>query len=466
MNIPTLTLNRGLCRDENGGGGLAVQIARLEEQRDATLAFIEQTCAEAATGQRDLSATELATLESSRTRVTELDQQLAPMREFAALRAAHTTTTARFRPTTPASDASGGSSTGAGGTSLGAARTAPRGTDYRTRGQVIVDILRAAPQSRGGYADDAARDRLLAAGVYAGADDEQLRAFAGGDDSQVRAIAQQVTADTPGLLPTPIVGQVMSDLDAARPFISSIGARDMSAIPGRTFSRPIITQHTQAGKQANELTELASRKFKVDGVDFVKETHGGALEVARQEIDWTSPAAWDALLTDLQEVYAIDTEDAAAAAFAAEVTGAAANTVELQTNDLDGWILALYQAAAGADASVRRLPNAMWVSLDRWATIGAIIDQIKAKTGGNGGGDSQLDAFAGNMLHLPRFVVPSFPDGTVIVGVKERTEFYEQRIGLLSAVEPRLLGVEIAYGGYIAYGTLNAKGFRAIVNEV
>ena len=95
-----------------------------------------------------------------------------------------------------------------------------------------------------------------------------------------------------------------------------------------------------------------------------------------------------------------------------------------------------------------------------------MIDQLKATSAGTGGGNGGANTFEGNMLNIPRYVVPSFPAGTVIVGNKSKTEFYEEKIGLLSAVEPRLLGVEIAYGGYVAYGTIDPKGFRAIVNAV
>jgi hypothetical protein len=41
-------------------------------------------------------------------------------------------------------------------------------------------------------------------------------------------------------------------------------------------------------------------------------------------------------------------------------------------------------------------------------------------------------------------------------------EFYEEVIGLLSAVEPSLLGVEVAYGGYVAFSPLNPLAFAKV----
>ena len=53
--------------------------------------------------------------------------------------------------------------------------------------------------------------------------------------------ADQTTADTPGLLPTPVVGGVVNLIDAQRPLIVSLGgAKPLGNIPGLTFSRPKI----------------------------------------------------------------------------------------------------------------------------------------------------------------------------------------------------------------------------------
>ena len=52
-------------------------------------------------------------------------------------------------------------------------------------------------------------------------------------------------------------------------------------------------------------------------VSFTKATYGGTVDISRQDIDWTSPGAWDILIRDLANVYAIQTETAVAAAFKA-----------------------------------------------------------------------------------------------------------------------------------------------------
>lgn len=431
-------------------------LARLEEERNSQTELMDGILAQVETEKRDLVDAEKGNLKAIRDRISELDDQIAPLRAFEELREAGRQAERTYRPTPAA--------TGTEDTRGMGAQVTPREHQYQTRGEVIVDILKADRSSNGAKSPGgtlsfteaqqrAAAERLQGARVpYPGAPEEY-----------VRAIANEVTGDVPGLLPKPIVGAVDSDLDATRPFIQSIGAKDMGSIPGKVFTRPTVTQHTLVGKQAAEKDELPSRKFTVGGVDFTKETHGGALDVSRQTIDWTSPAAWDALLADLQDEYGIDTEDAAVAAFEAAITQETAAPVA--TDDLKGWAKALYEAAALSYGGVRRLPNHMWVSLDMWAAMGPIVDtaRLAFRPGSSDSlGSSSPTNFGGNVLDIPRTVVPALPDGTVIIGVKEKTEFYEQRIGLLSAVEPRLLGVEIAYGGYVAFGTLRPTAFTKV----
>lgn len=429
-------------------------LARFEQERQTQVEFVEQTLARVEQAGGDLTETDRRNMEAARDRIRELDEQITPLREFEELRGAHQQTASQFTST----GAGNGGGQG-GGSGLGT-QVQHREHEYRTAGEFLADGYRAANVGRSANVrrevGEAAAERLRSHGIV----------VEGGH--LIRAAApHNTTAEVPGLLPTPIVGQIMSDVDAARPFISSIGARDLGGIPGTTFERPTITQHVQVGKQASEKTDVANRQFKVAGVPFTKDTYGGWANVSRQSIDWTSPGVWDALMTDFVEQYGLETENAAADAFAAAVT----QEVELDGDigadpTLQAVLKALYGAAALAYQGSGRLPDHIWASLDWWQTLGVVVDYLKATTAGDGGGDSSVNTFAGNLLRTPRTIVPSFPTGTLIVGVTSRTEVYEDRFGFLSAVEPKVFGVELAYGGYMASGTVKPAAFAKIVNEV
>lgn len=429
-------------------------IARLEQERQGCFDFIDQLTSQIEAEGRDMVDAERQNVEAQQARVVEIDEQLKPLRAFESLREADRGTASRYTST--------GNPEPTGGAGLGSrAQVNEREHQYATAGEFLADAYKASGKaSRAGHqlqrgAVDAAAERLRSHGLT----------VEGG--SLVRAAAPHNTTDeVPGLLPVTIVGGIMSDVDAARPFISSIGARDLGGIPGLTFERPVVTQHVQVGKQSAEKAEVANRQFEVDGIPFAKDTYGGWANVSRQSIDWTSPAVWDALMTDFIEQYGLETENAAADAFVTAVTQKQElTTASGGTATLSELVAGLYGAAVKAYQGSGRMPDHIWASLDWWPKLGTLIDVLKATTNGNGGGTSDLDSFAGNLLNVPRTIVPSMAAGTLIIGVKSRTEVYEDRFGFLSVVEPKVFGVQLAYGGYMASGTIKPGAFCKIVNE-
>ena len=156
----------------------------------------------------------------------------------------------------------------------------------------------------------------------------------------------------------------------------------------------------------------------------------------------------------------MQTETVAAGAFK---TAAAGTAVVVAEDTLEGWATALYTAAAQSYSASYMMPDRVWVSLDVWAALGALVDVGRlvmppAQTE-QPAGSATLGDFRGDVIGLPRIVVPTFPAGTCIVGPSALYEVYEEVIGLLSVVEPSILGVTVAYGGYFAYGTLQANAF-------
>ncbi len=430
-------------------------LKRLLEQREAQTQFIDQLLARVAEENRDLVDAERSNLEAARQRISELDAQITPLEEFEAVRTAHQTSAAAATAGIRATHAQGQAAAGqdAGGQRLG---VQPRRQEYRSAGHFIVDHLRAIGDPSQNRAPDADAAQRVASALGRAVGD-------------LPSTTVQTTADTPGLLPEPIVGQILTELDGSRPFISSVGVKELASIPGKTFERPHVTQSTTVAEQTVEAGELVMGDFKVEGIPFTKRVFGGALNVSRQDIDWTSPTAWNSLIEDLQFEYAEETEDIVAAAFGVAITQSV-DLAEADSEDLKKWIKALYAAAVMAAtangtkrARARRLPDTIWASIDMWGSLGAVIDAVRATNGTQvNPGDASPSGFAGSLLDIPRIMAPGLPEGTLIVGRKSLFEFYEERIGLLSAVTPKHLGVEVAYGGYAAWGNLDATAFSKV----
>ena len=405
-------------------------LERLYTERTHQVEFVDELLAHVDADGRDLVEAEQANLASARERIGALDLQIEPLEAFEASRDTHR---AAQRGITPPGWRGNGEATPVGG--------AQARTEYASPGHFLVDYLQAR-----GHMTDGRGSRLPA-----------------NPDALARvqyALTNQTTTDTPGLLPDPIVGTVVNLIDATRPLITSLGGgRSMGGIPGKTFGRPRITQHVTVGPQSAEKAELPTGKMVIGEVSFTKGTFGGAVDVSRQDIDWTSPGAWDILIRDLADVYAIETEEAVAAAFAAAADNVNAAT-PVGSSDLEGIAAAMYTAAGLVYAASKRLPDTLWVATDVWAALGPIVDLQLASMKSAGSGSPAT--FAGNLFALPRIVVPTFPAGTAVIGAANAYEVYEEAIGLLTAVEPSLLGVEVAYGGYIAHNVVIPEALAPI----
>lgn len=419
-------------------------LKRLLAQRQEQIDFIQHLLEQVESESRDLVDAERSNIDAAKQRIEQLDAQIKPLEEFDAVRSAHQTTANTFEPTAKPGP--------------GRLTVQDRATKYNSPGEFVVDYLKARGQ------------RVQGGGEIAPDHDAMQRvqsALGRSLTGEERAIAHQTTADTPGLLPENIIGEILQDLDESRPLVQAVGAKPLGTVQGKKFSRPYISQHAEVGEQSAEKAELPSRVVKIDSIDFEKKTFGGALNVSRQEIDWTSPSAWNAIISDLQLVYGVDTEDWAAQQFAAGVTQSI-NITAANSTKLEFWIKALYDAAVMAAtangtkrASALRLPNVIFTSIDQWGALGAMLSAAKVNSV-NSAGKAAPDVFSGDILDIKRVVVPGLPNGTFIIGRTNLFEFYEERIGLLSAVEPKVLGVEVAYGGYVAAGFLDKTAFTKV----
>ncbi len=416
---------------------------RLQQQRREQVEFVDHLLSRVDAEGRDLVEAEQSNLSAARQRINELDAQIKPIAEFEGLREL-----AGLPFTAP----------GSGPVTRPAALPGPTAPTYESAGAFLVDYV-ASLRHRNGKLTELLGPYQAAAAARI----ERIR-----EVDVLQRAANQITTDTPGILPTPVVGPVLNTIDANRPLISSLGPRNMAGTPGTKFQRPRITQHATSGKQTAEKTALPSQPMKIQAVEFAKETHGGYVDISRQDIDWTSPTAWDILVQDLADAYQVDTETTVSATFAG---GSGMNAaVPVAGNTLQEWGEALYTAAAAVYRGCGRLPDTIWCSLDVWALMGPIVDTARLMfppgASGDTAGRSSLAEFAGVVFALPRVVVPTFPDGTCIIGSSTMAEFYEERIGLISAVEPSILGVEVAYGGYTAFGFLETDGFTPVTPPV
>jgi HK97 family phage prohead protease/HK97 family phage major capsid protein len=134
------------------------------------------------------------------------------------------------------------------------------------------------------------------------------------------ALDTQTTTTDGGMIPVPLLREVIALVDNQRPFINAIDRQPLPA-SGMSFRIPKVTSEVSVAKQATQATELDSTEGDIDDITVNVETFGGANKVSRQLIERSDPSYFDELLRQLARRYAIATDAAAVAAMKAADAG-------------------------------------------------------------------------------------------------------------------------------------------------
>jgi HK97 family phage major capsid protein len=277
-----------------------------------------------------------------------------------------------------------------------------------------------------------------------------------------RVLDNTVLADNAGLVPAPILGDIVKFIDASRPVVNSLTKRPMYVGDGK---RPRIVTHSEVAEQANEFDELASTKMSIVKDSLTRKTYGGAVNISKQDIEFTDPGMLQVLIEDMFDQYGISTDNAAADGLVA----AATNTTILSPTESDSAVViaALFEGANEVYTNSKRLPDTLWAAPDRWAWLGSLADgdgrqMFPSLNPMNAMGSLELTSFSGNPLGL-RFVVdPNFASGVMVIGNSKFGEVYEQQAGLLRVEQPSTWSVQVAVGGYMSL-YFRAEGFSEFV---
>jgi HK97 family phage prohead protease len=135
----------------------------------------------------------------------------------------------------------------------------------------------------------------------------QLRSQMFGDEDSkdlVRAaFAGQTTATDGGMIPVPLLREVIGVVDQQRPFINSIDRQPLPA-SGMSFRIPSITTKVTVAEQTTQNTDVDSTEGDIDDITVNVKTFAGGNRVSRQLIDRSDPQYFDELLRQLAAAYA------------------------------------------------------------------------------------------------------------------------------------------------------------------
>lgn len=275
------------------------------------------------------------------------------------------------------------------------------------------------------------------------------------------AAGDVITTDTPGLLPVPVLGPLVQDLNFIRPVVNALGAR---AYPDggaqKTFVRPTITTHTSVAAQANELAAVSATTMVIASNTVSKTTLAGQITLSEQDIDFTSPAAMQLVLNDLVGEYMIASDN-----FAADALLTAANASGVWDLTVTDLMKSIYDAAVDISSTRNFFPTHIFVDPATWGLIGQLVDTTgrpifpaigSSLQGFNTLGAGDATSWSGqNPLGLQMVVDGNFAAKTMIItkvgtGFGDAFEFYEQQKGIMSVEAPSTLGRTMSYHGYVS----------------
>ena len=403
------------------GHATDAMIRRLERELEERNSAAQGLIANAEDDGRDLNDPEKETLGGLRNRMSEIKAQLEELESTSEMA---TQVAARAKQIDVAL--------------TNARKVGSSVVEYRSAGEYALDTYKAA-----------LGDRTAA---------EKLEVFA-------RAADHQKTGDNLGVIPDPVIGDVINFIDASRPIVSALGPRPL---PSSTWHRPRVTQHTNVdlqgttGLAADEKAELVSQKMLITRLTANAVTYGGYVNVSRQNIDFSQPQVLDIVINDLASQYAIQTEAATAALLATTTTPAETYTA----GDATSIASALWGAAAtafSATAGQGRLVLAVAPDVLRdFGPLFAPVNPQNAQSSGFSAGQFGTGAM-GAISGITVVMSTGLAAGDAYVVSTPAVEVYEQRIGSLQVTEPSVLGVQVAYAGYFTPLAIELDGVVPIV---
>lgn len=389
-------------------------IRRLQLELEERNAFVQGIITSAQEGERDLNDTEQATIAEARNRMGSLKTQLDQLEDTARVASE---VAQRVRAVDQAiTDARG--------------RTMSGPVEYRSAGEYVLDLREAQLGNRESA--------------------ERIEMFH-------RAADHVKTGDAAGIIPDPIVGELINFVDATRPIVSFLGPRNL---PSASWHRPKVTQQPTVGTQGaagaavDEKTELVSQKMIVGKLTGEAVTYGGYANVSRQLVDFSTADAINVVINALAEQYAVETEAAAGAALAATGTTAVGYGA---SPDKDTVATAVWQAAGVAYTAVKgrgRLGIAL--APDVLPVFGPLFAPVNPRDSQSPGlnavnfGQGPLGTISG----IPVLMSAGLGAGEAFLFSTSALEPYERRVGALQVVEPSVLGMQVAYAGYFTPMTI------------
>jgi HK97 family phage prohead protease len=296
------------------------------------------------------------------------------------------------------------------------------------------------------------------------------------NQSAIEAVSQDLTTDTPGLLPVPVLGPLFQNVNLQyRPVVNAFGTRAMPQGSGISFTRPSITTPTSSGVQSTQGTAVSSQTMVLAANTVSRQTVAGSIQIAQQTMDFTDPAAMNIILNDLAGQYLKQTDNIAVDYIVSQKQ-ASGFTWTVTAGDATSLMNAIYGCAVNISNTTNLFPTHMIVDPTTWSKLGAQLDDSKRPLfpaigapgliGQNTLGAGNATSWSGmNPLGLELVVDGNAAANTMLIVHGPAIELYEAQQGMRSVEVPDLLARTFSYYGYFATFAQDAQNPTAVAGS-
>lgn len=293
---------------------------------------------------------------------------------------------------------------------------------------------------------------------------EYISAVIKKDHATVKA-AQGNSGDIPGLLPIPIAQSLFDGVAAYRPVITAVGTRAMPNV-GKQFIRPVVAQRPTVAAQASEGAALSSQALEITDVTLTKQLYGGFIRESEQAVDFADANMVALYIEQLGRAYARASESAVCGVLEAGATNTTTVADWTSAQDVLG---AIYTAAGDILTASGVNPTHIFAGVNKYKEL-AVLETaggdflFPSLNPSSTFGSLSANSREGTPAGLTLVVSNSLDPDTLIVGVGDGLEVFEQVKGAISVNLPATAEIEIAWRAYLVSHVIDADRFVALVD--
>ena len=260
------------------------------------------------------------------------------------------------------------------------------------------------------------------------------------------AIAEQVTANNPGVMPPAWRTEIKANIDARRPAIGAFGSIGLPPA-GLDSNWPFFDGNldTMIKQQLDELEELESVRVDIEKASAEIKTAGTVSTISYQLLMRSSPAYLAMYLRICMAAWARFTEAKFEAALVAGAT--AAGTMPALTN-AKALRSALFAASDAVEDATGAPADVVLVDKATFVTLGGVDDLYNGKYGTqNAAGTASAATLTIEVNGLTIKKAPFFTPGTLLVGNSDAAKFATSGPQIATEEDVKRLGRNVAIWG-------------------